>query len=416
MTVIVVIKQKFLLLSGKRFCYTLHMPNQTRTLSVLLATDFSRTSGRDFAAGVLRYARDAPRWRLTIAQSPGEFTSMRLKAAAAGGVDGIITTLAESADIRQALRRADVPVVLAGGWHDFLKAHESLYSIVVVDEEKIGAVGAEHLLSLGRFASFGFVHCPEKRNRLTSVSRKRGFRKALARHGYACRSFDRADDGAALTQWLRSLPKPAGILAGHDRAAKAVLEACLRSGLKVPEKASVLGIDNDVLLCESAHPSLSSIHIDPESLGFAAASALARHFRRRTAGTQGRQIVSTRIKVVERDSTHHVAPAAHLIEKAVAYIDAHKESAIAVKDVVAHLGVSRRLIDLRFRQYAGETVLQAITRARLDAASARIAKSSGSISQAIRPLDFPDVSWFSALFKRRFGLSPAAWRRKQQGG
>ena len=397
MTVIVVIKQKFLLLSGKRFCYTLHMPNQTRTLSVLLATDFSRTSGRDFAAGVLRYARDAPRWRLTIAQSPGEFTPMRLKAAAAGGVDGIITTLAESADIRQALRRADVPVVLA-------------------DEEKIGAVGAEHLLSLGRFASFGFVHCPEKRNRLTSVSRKRGFRKALARHGYACRSFDRADDGAALTQWLRSLPKPAGILAGHDRAAKAVLEACLRSGLKVPEKVSVLGIDNDVLLCESVHPSLSSIHIDPESLGFAAASALARHFRRRTAGTQGRQIVSTRIKVVERDSTHHVAPAAHLIEKAVAYIDAHKESAIAVKDVVAHLGVSRRLVDLRFRQYAGETVLQAITRARLDAASARIAKSSGSISQAIRPLDFPDVSWFSALFKRRFGLSPAAWRRKQQGG
>lgn len=387
---------------------------QPKVSSVLVAADFSKASGRDFTAGVLRYAREKPNWRITIIQTPEEFTPGRLKDLVTAGLDGILTTMAESPDVHPVLRQLDLPVVLVGSWHDFLKSRNAPYSIAVVDEEEIGASGARHLLSLGRFATFGFVHCPDPLDRQTSVVRKRGFRKELIGHGYDCRSFDHVADGPALERWLRGLRKPAGILAGHDKTAKLVLEACQRVRIRVPGDISVLGIDNDVLVCESVRPTLSSMSIDPEALGFAAAAELARLFRRRTANKQSKQIVKTRIRVVERETTNPVSPAAHLIEKAQEFISANRENPISVKDVVMHLGVSRRLVDLRFRQYAGESVLQAITRTRLEAAAERIRKYPGSISQAIGPLGFADVSYFSAIFKRQFGLSPAAYRKDRR--
>jgi len=172
----------------------------------------------------------------------------------------------------------------------------------------------------------------------------------------------------------------------------------------------VLGIDNDVLLCEATRPTLSSLHIDPESLGAAAAGELSRLFRAKAPPKQIRRVVDTRIRVAERESTHPVAPAAHLIEAALAFITQHREEPLSVKDVVRHLGVSRRLVDLRFRQFAGETVLQAITRIRLEEAAARIRKTPGPVSRIARTLGFADISYFTALFGKRFGLSPTAYR------
>lgn len=381
-----------------------------RQSCVLVVADFSKTSGRDFTAGVLRYARERSNWQLAIVQSPGEFTPARLRSALRDGVCGIITTEAESPEIRDALRKVSVPLVLVGAWHNFLKNVPTPHVLVVVNEERIGATGAEHLVSLGKFASFGFVHCPDKIDRKTSVERKRGFRKFLCERGFPCVSFDRATDVRALDQWIRSLPKPAGILAGYDVTAKMVIESCRRTGVKVPMEVSVLGIDNDILLCESARPTLSSLHIDPESLGYAAADELARLFRTRKSPRFPRRIVDTRIRLSERESTHPVVPAAHLIEKALAFISAHKDEPICVMDVVRHLGTSRRLVDLRFRQFAGESVLQAITSIRLEEAAARIRKSTGPISRIARELAFPDISYFTALFRKRFGLTPTAFR------
>ncbi|MBQ2632462.1 MAG: substrate-binding domain-containing protein [Kiritimatiellae bacterium] len=394
------------------------------TVTIRAAADFSKTSGRDFMAGVLRYMRETAGWRLSIAQSAEEFSPSRIKAAIASGVCGIITSMAEPEAICCALRNAAVPVVLVGCRHDVLKPRQAPYSLACVNEEGIGAKGAEYLLSLGRFATFAYVHCPDELDRTTSVRRKREFRRELQRHDFGLRSFAHVSDADAVGNWLNALPKPAAVLAGHDMTAKAVVEACHRENLAIPDEVSVLGIDNDMLVCESLTPSLSSIDIDLEGLGFAATAELAHLVRMRRRSKRGpgdgtvtrrELVVNTRIRVVERESTHHVTPAMHLIEKAQAYIAANRDCAITVKDVVKHLGVSRRLVDLRFRQYAGETVLQAITKARLAAAAERLRSSHVSVARVVRPLGFRDIPYFSALFRRCYGQSPAVWRNARQG-
>ena len=59
------------------------------------------------------------------------------------------------------------------------------------------------------------------------------------------------------------------------------MEACRGAGLQVPEQAAVVGVDNDVLLCELADPPLSSVALDAERGGFEAAALLAGLMSRR---------------------------------------------------------------------------------------------------------------------------------------
>ena len=42
----------------------------------------------------------------------------------------------------------------------------------------------------------------------------------------------------------------------------------------MPGDVAVLGVDDDPLLCETASPTLSSVEMDVEAAGFAAAAAL----------------------------------------------------------------------------------------------------------------------------------------------
>jgi hypothetical protein len=56
-------------------------------------------------------------------------------------------------------------------------------------------------------------------------------------------------------------------------------------------------------------------------------------------------------EVVRRESTCELSSAGRLVQKAVVYIDRHALEGIGVEDVVRHLGCSRRLADLRFREF-----------------------------------------------------------------
>src|SRR4029453_10165803 len=79
-----------------------------------------------------------------------------------------------------------------------------------------------------------------------------------------------------LSRWLKELPKPVGIFAGHDVWALQVVEACRLGGLRVPEDVAVVGVDNDDLICELARPSLSSVVVPAERVGYEAAALLER--------------------------------------------------------------------------------------------------------------------------------------------
>ena len=57
------------------------------------------------------------------------------------------------------------------------------------------------------------------------------------------------------------------LFSANDSWGFELLQAAREAGLHVPEDVAILGVDDEALLCEIAHPPLSSIRIGAEQIG-----------------------------------------------------------------------------------------------------------------------------------------------------
>lgn len=381
-----------------------------RPLDILLQLRLSKESGRDVLGGVTAAVRTARLpWRLHVVNfelGPGEEATASL---IGGSLDGAIVQ-GLSPRIRQALRSFPQPLVLVSD--KTLPPPQGVpapVANVYSDDDAIGRRGARYLLSLGRFRSFGFVTTGGHADRAA------GFRTELAAHDVSdIREFVRPavsgedENAARLADWLRSLPKPAAVMAIYDEMGLAVLDAAARARLRIPDDLAVLGVDNDALLCETADPPLASLVIDHERLGRLAVEALRRLLAR--PGDGGFTLLAPVKGVVERQSARPVAPSAALAERAAAFIRRNATKGVSAADVVSHLGVSRSLAALRYRDVFGESIQQAILRVRLDALARRLRESNAPVGELARACGFGHPDHARRLFKARFGRSPLEWR------
>ncbi len=101
-------------------------------------------------------------------------------------------------------------------------------AVVHNDEERIGAMAAEFLVSLGSFRSFAFVPVSQPYAKLHVWSERRAtaFRAHLEPLGHPVTVFRSA--------------------AAWDERAGHVLAACERLGIRVPDQIAVIGVDNKV--------------------------------------------------------------------------------------------------------------------------------------------------------------------------
>lgn len=191
-----------------------------------------------------------------------------------------------------------------------------------------------------------------------------------------------------------------------------VFDACRRLKLTIPGEVAVLGVDNDELFCNSLPVPLSSILPDHKQVGFLAARELDRIFR---GSTGGDRVLDRSVKdIVLRASTRIVPPAARIVSDALTFIETNASGSLRVSDVAASLGVSRRLLDLRFRQMQNESVLNAITRARIGRIKKRLLTTSDSISRISKDCGFSSAAAFVRFFRGRTGDSPNRWRRRPE--
>ena len=86
--------------------------------------------------------------------------------------------------------------------------------------------------------------------------------------------------------------------------------------------------------------------------------------------------------------------------------------AITTDDVVRHLGVSRSIAALRFREYQGESIREVILRTRLEEVKKRLATTQLSVTKVARVCGFTDIPHLQVVFKKHFGLPMGKWRRK----
>ena len=369
-------------------------------------------SGRDILTGIFRYAKTRIGWDIRLVQLPNIYPE-RIGKLAAEGVDGLITSDLSNRELRELVDSIRPPVVFIGAPDGSMRARGGgTVSFVSCDDTAIGAMGARHFLSRGSFNSYGFVHSGI--DTTWTNLREQGFRKALASTGKECRSFvsrnaaDERMDPGPLADWLKSLPKPAAVMTYYDPQAVQIANVCRELGLAVPRQVSILGVDNDGLLCEFSDPPLSSVQPDHERAGYLAAqelNVLMSHPLRRP-----RTLVCPVIGVVERESTSPISPAAHLVKKARQFMHDQAAKGISVADVATYLGVSRRLADLRFRELENQSIHQAIEDRQMEIAEKALSDSKKAIRRIAAESGYRNIKTFEAAFRRRHGLSPSEYR------
>jgi len=389
-----------------------------RIRRVAVVLRMSGTAGRDILTGIFHFTRSNANWRTRIFQMPDEFTPEAFRTELAVGLDGIIASEPGPDETSRLVRESGVPVSFIGDPGPILSGDKSHIAFTRNDDEMVGRMGAHYLASLGQRRSYGFV--PTVSDQYWSASRLNGFKAALAAKKTNIEVFrspgqvGSREDLSALKDWLSALPKPAAVMASWDTRATQVLAMCKDAQIKIPTQVAVLGVDNDELLDESSDPPLSSILPNHEQLGYAAARVLNNLMSGRQAKT-GAPFLVKPVKVVERESAVASAPAAHLLSRATAYIRKNAAKGIKVKDVASFLGVSRRLADLRFQQFSGETINETITRHRLDAVKKFLATTNRPIKTISEECGYTDPSYLKVLFKRRFGCTMREWRKRQTG-
>ncbi len=244
---------------------------EVQRIALLLPIDIE--SGRAVLRGVKAYARPDRPWAFHIAL-PDPKVMPTLKAWKPAGVIAHVDQRALTA----ALRRLRAPVV------NVCNAIQATpFPRVGLNNVLVGKLAAEHFVQRG-LTQFAFLgHC----HHVYVSDRRNAFQEALATvTPNPIEVFDAPSPTPwggnwALTEkrlhrWLLALPKPVGVLAANDQLGLQLAEVCRMIGLRVPDDVSIVGVDNDELVCQLASPPLSSISGGGEQTGYAAAAMLDR--------------------------------------------------------------------------------------------------------------------------------------------
>jgi LacI family transcriptional regulator len=216
---------------------------------------------------------------------------------------------------------------------------------------------------------------------------------------------------ASLRDWLISLPKPVGIMGCHDQRALHVLEACQDLGLAVPAEVAVIGVDNNLMLCESRHPHLSSIDLNAVQIGREAAAMMDRILSGETLSEK--HLVVTAVKgIVKRLSSDILAVRHPELALAMGFISEHFAEPISVEDVAHAAGVSKGHLARCFRQQFHCSVAEEIRRRRLHRAQQLLHDRTLTIEEVARASGFLHASHLVNFFVAKVGLPPGTWRKQ----
>jgi LacI family transcriptional regulator len=382
---------------------------------VAVLNDLDYGHARRMLRGIRQWAQEAGDWELR--RVPGNVAVV--PGVRRWGADGIIGAIYNRA-LAEAVLELNIPVV-----NSSVRVRE--IPIPIVASEGIDRVAAEHFLERG-IRSFGFYgHADHS----TGLSER--FPAELARRGYGCSCYEAptelidaelggaappeegwSAEAAGVRDWLRSLAKPAGVLAYNDVGGVELTQVCAKAGIHVPDEVAVLGVDDDDALCDWAVPPLSSVRSNSEREGYEAGRLLTDLL----AGGR-RPERPTRcpvIGVVTRRSTDTLAVDDEHVAAALRYIRAHGDEGIGVADVLGEVPVSRRRLEQRFRRAVGRTIHAEIRRVRIAAACRLLAETDLPLAGVAERSGFRTPQYFSQSFRKATGRTPAAYRRAFRHG
>ena len=380
---------------------------------VAVCVDQFRSHGRGVMRGIAKYVETFGPWSLFI--DPLADSNYPQGRSENWHGEGILTYIDEKRRAER-LRRSGIPTVEL-----FAYRLDGLLPLVAHDDSQIGRLAADHLL--GRHFRY-FAFCGYA-NALWSDRREQGFAEALNRSGCAPPkrlSIERPHTLAEwesvqqrITAWVRELPKPVGLMACSDHQAQRVLDACQRAGISVPEEVAVIGVDNDEEICRLSDPSLTSVILNSERVGYEGAQLLDRMMRRKAKPAELEPRLIAPLDVCTRRSTDVTAINDPLIAEAARVIRERACQGLSVEELLDVFGASRSVFYQRFHDALGRSPHYEILRVQLDRVKSLLGQTSLPLKTIAEMAGFNNPNYLNVAFKREVGSTPGDYRRSRNG-
>jgi len=379
-------------------------------IKILVLIDSSTEFSRRFLSGLIQYANDNGSW--TFYRLPSYYKTLY-------GGDGIVERIHEwkiDAVIAQweyeevdFLEQLKIPVFLQS-----YKNIDSRFSKIAGDYQKVGLMAARFFKERGynNFAFYGH------RDFFWSKARAEGYRQEVEKlkgnyfyfESLVLNDMHWSKDHIALNDWLLSLPKPVALLACDDNFALHVSEMCKVNNIGIPDELSLLGVDNDELICNLSHPTISSFITDDEKGGYLTGKML--HHSIKNKDIAPFNIIIEPIRIELRQSTEKFNISDTYITQILTYIKKNITKEISIEALTEVVPLSRRNLEKKFREATGSSVYQYILDKKIEYISNELLTTEKSLLDIAIEIGFNDVRNVYRLFKHKTGYTPMNFRSK----
>lgn len=368
-----------------------------RAKEIALCIDFNSNYYRSIVSGVARYS-NMKGWRFFTSRGVPQISLQDLRNWRGNGVIGRL-----SPELIADLQRRGIPAVNVKSDYLDLPA-----ASVLMNNMKIGSMVADYLIEKGlhRFAATAWS--------IKGASGKlklRGFVEAIERRGHEVVVLESQKDIQNIGRALKvARGETVGFFAAEDFLGRVVIEACEDSELRVPEDIAVVGVDNGQFICEMVKPTMTSVELGAERLGYQAAALLDRLMQGGAIPSEPIMVAPERI--VERHSTDILEIEDELVGKALRFIRDNAAHPITVTEVMDALHCNRRVLEKRFKSDVGRTLHEEIRRSRIQRACRLLRETDMLIEVLAEACGYCSRERFNAAFRREKGTTPSAYRKE----
>ncbi len=380
-----------------------------KRVAVCLEMEWGHKRHLETYAGVYKYADEAG-WDCVITPSAARVLTPK---SGISSFDGILGRITES--LAQTSHKIKIPAV-----NVWLNSPAKNVSSVLADFETSGKMAAQHLVGRGfrRFGYMGFLREKDSRYQI------QGFRKILKPLGFRFTTyrFQRTSLGGealgwerfleGLEQWAESWEPPLGVLVSNDLYCRYLIETCRAKGLKVPQEVAIVGTSDEPAICLSPYPTLTSIDLDFELIGYRAAERLDEMMNGKDSSDSVEY--SPPKGLIPRQSTDSQAADDPLVADALRFISENGQERIQVDDVVFAAGTNRRTLERKFRVSLGRSIAEEISRLRIERSKRLMMETDASFKSLAVDLGFRNADHFCKVFSRFEKITPSQFRKREK--
>ncbi|NLU29401.1 MAG: DNA-binding transcriptional regulator [Bacteroidales bacterium] len=377
---------------------------------VLLLIDYSSEFSRRLLKGLIQYSREYGPW--IFYRLPSYYKTLY-------GKEGIVEWAKEwQADAIIArwdhegtnlLEALNIPVVLQN-----YRARSDHFSNLTGDYFGTGEMAARFFIKR-RYTNFAFYG---NKDVVWSRERAEGFRREIEKNGGNYYYFETenlngeqwSSSHMKLDEWLISLPKPIAMFACDDSFALQVSEICKINNIRIPEEISLLGVDNDELICNLSDPPISSIVTDVENGGYEVGRLIDRFIKGERKEPFNIIIKPTRFEL--RKSTEKYNIENEYVSTIVNYIEDNFTDEIDIESLTNLVPLSRRNLEVKFKNEMNTSIYLFMLSCRIEYFAHLLITTDRPLFDLALESGFNDCKNISRIFKKFKGCTPLEYRQE----